>query len=150
MTPQALTDFLKNKIPLTRAIEIAVVSADPASVEIEAPLAPNINVHGTMFGGSAATLALLAAWSVLHLRLEAENIVGQLVIHKTDVEYLRPISGLARAVAMLDDADWSQFVTTLHRRGKARIAVTANVSSNGEIAARLSGQFVAILDKPSA
>ncbi|MCP8882392.1 thioesterase domain-containing protein [Devosia sp. XJ19-1] len=147
MTPAALADFLHEHIPLSRAMNVTAVRASVEEVVLEAPLEPNINVHGTMFGGSAATLGLLAAWSVLHLRLEAEGISNQLVIHRTEMEYLKPIAGTAQAVARLEGADWASFLHTLDRRGKARLKVNAALVFNGEPAARLAGEFVAILER---
>lgn len=60
MTPEALRTYLHDHIPLSRAMAVEVVEASANHVLLEAPLAPNINMHGTMFGGSSATLALLA------------------------------------------------------------------------------------------
>lgn len=147
MTPDALADYLHQHIPLSRAMDVSVVEASADMVAIDAPLAPNINVHGTMFGGSAAVLGLLAAWSVLHLRLEAEGIANQLVIHRTEMEYLKPISGTARAFARLDGADWKGFIHMLARRHKARLTVVAELLFEGEVAARLVGEFVAIVER---
>jgi thioesterase domain-containing protein len=147
MTPDALADYLHTHIPLSQAMAVSVVEASAQTVVIDAPLDPNINVHGTMFGGSAAVLGLLAAWSVLHLRLEAEGVPNQLVIHRTEMEYLRPISGAARAIARLDGSDWEVFSHTLERRGKARLKVATELWFGGEIAARLVGEFVAIVER---
>lgn len=147
MKPSALADFLHGKIPLSKAMDVSVVSASAEEVVLEAPLGPNINVHGTMFGGSVSTLGLLAAWSVLHLLLEAEGIANQLVIHKTEMEYLLPIPGCARAAARLEGADWGNFRQTLERRGKARLSVVSELLSDGNVAARLTGEFVAIVER---
>lgn len=147
MTPATLADYLHNHIPLSRAMDVSVAEASAEAVVIEAPLDPNINVHGTMFGGSAAVLGLLAAWSVLHIRLEAEGIANQLVIHRTEMDYLKPIAGTARAIARLEGADWPAFAHMLERRGKARLKVVAQLWFDGELAARLIGDFVAIVER---
>ncbi len=148
MTPDALADYLHKHIPLSRAMDVSVVNASADEVAFDAPLGPNINVHGTMFGGSAAVLGLLAAWSVLHLRLEAEGIANQLVIHRTEMEYLKPIAGTVRAVARLNGgADLAGFLNTLERRGKARLKVAAELWFGGEIVARLIGEFVAVAER---
>lgn len=145
MTPSALAAFLHEKIPLAKAMDVSVVSVSADGVVLEAPLDPNINVHGTMFGGSVATLGLLAAWSALHLRLEAEGIVNQLVIHRSSVDYLLPVRGSVRATAQVNTADWGSFRQMLERRGKARLSVVAELLSDGQVAARLTGEFVAIV-----
>ena len=56
MTPEALADYLYRHIPLARAMDVSVEEASAERVTVVAPLPPNINVHGTMFGGSAAVL----------------------------------------------------------------------------------------------
>ena len=43
---------LKEQVPLIAHMGIDVVSWDGATVVVEAPLEPNINTHGTAFGGS--------------------------------------------------------------------------------------------------
>jgi thioesterase domain-containing protein len=142
--PKALRTYLHDHIPLSRAMAVEVLEASATHVLLEAPLEPNINMHRTMFGGSAATLALLAAWSVIHLKLEAEGIAGQLVIHRTTTEYLLPITGLAQASAHLDDASWPGFLQTYKRRGRARLTVASELLFEGKVAGRLIGEFVAI------
>ena len=62
MTPAALETYLHDHIPLSRAMAVRVVTSAPGHVELAAPLEPNINVHGTAFGGSVSTLGVLAAW----------------------------------------------------------------------------------------
>lgn len=144
MTPAALRTYLYDHIPLSRAMAVEVLYASAAHVLLEAPLAPNINMHGTMFGGSGATLALLAAWSVVHLKLEAEGLTSKLVIHRTETEYLLPVEGTAQASARLDHLDWETFRHTYDRRGRARLTVTSELLYDGHVAARLIGEFVAI------
>ncbi|WP_338723503.1 YiiD C-terminal domain-containing protein [Devosia sp. XK-2] len=147
MTPAALTDYLHRHMPLSRAMAVTTIESSAEMVVLEAPLAPNINVHGTMFGGSVATLGLLAAWSVLHLGMEAAGLTGQLVIHRTSTDYLRPIEGIARAVAKPNNVDWGKLGLVLARRGKARLSATADIAVEDAVAARLDGIFVAIAER---
>jgi thioesterase domain-containing protein len=144
MTPSAFQTYLYTHIPLSRAMEVEVLEANAERVLIEAPLAPNINMHGTMFGGSVATLAILSAWSVAHLALESQGLAAQLVIHRSDIEYLHPVEGRAQASAKLVDLDWPKLMQAYERRGRARLKATSDVLFNGEAAARFSGEFVAI------
>ena len=59
-------------------MEVTVVEASLHQVVLSAPLAPNINHRETVFGGSASAVAILAAWSMLHLRLSAEGLGSRL------------------------------------------------------------------------
>ena len=141
MSAAALEAYLHANIPLTRAMAVSAVSVHAQGVTLSAPLDPNINVHGTAFGGSVSTLGVLAAWSVVHLRLEAEAVAAQLVIHRNETEFLAPITGRFEAEA------WIEFRTMLDRRGKARLSVTADLLFEGGVAARMTGEFVAIRDR---
>ena len=54
MNTNELETYLHQRIPLSRAMAVEVRSATPASVELFAPLAPNINHPATVFGASAS------------------------------------------------------------------------------------------------
>lgn len=141
----ALRRYLRDHIPLAAAMDIDVRAARADFVTLSAPLAPNINHRDTAFGGSVAALAILAAWSLLHLRLQAAGIAHRLVIQRSTVDYQRPIEGefTARATLAAPEA-WQPFVKQLARRGKARIAAAAAVEYDGAIAAGFGGDFVAL------
>ena len=124
---------------------VAVQSADETAVVLQAPLEPNINHRETVFGGSASALAILAGWSLLHVRLRAEGLMGRLVIQRSTMDYLQPMAGEFRARAQLGEpARWPQFTQLLERRGRARLTVTATVEHAGAVAGRFSGEFVAL------
>ena len=145
VSPRELERYLHEHIPLSRAMAASVVAVLRDEVSLAAPLAPNINHRDTVFGGSAAALAMLAGWSLLHVRLRAEGSEARLVIQRNTMEYQRPIAGDFTARAALEHPQrWQQFMATLARRGKARIVVTALLEQGGQIAGRLSGEFVAL------
>jgi len=126
---------------------VRVVSIADDAVVLSAPLAPNTNHHATVFGGSAAALAMLAAWSLLHTRLRAAGVSSRLVIQRSSLEYLRPMAGefIARAT-LATMPDWVRFNAALARRRPARISVQTVIEHAGEIAVRFTGEFVAVSD----
>lgn len=70
MPVNKLEQYLHEHIPLSKAMQVTVVSVAEAAVVLSAPLAPNINHRDTLFGGSALAIAILAAWSLLYTRLQ--------------------------------------------------------------------------------
>lgn len=145
LLPLELEQYLHAHIPLSKAMAVEVVSITDSAVLLRAPLAPNTNHRETVFGGSVSALAILAAWSLLHVRLRAAGIANRLVIQRNTVEYLRPLPGGFTARATLGGKEqWARFSATLARRRKARIAVTATLEHGGEVAATFSGEFVAL------
>ena len=144
MTPEALQTYLHDHIPLSRAMAVQVLSIEPDQVVLGAPLEPNINHRDTVFGGSASAVAILSAWSLLHLRLTAAGFPSRVVIQRNSMDYLAPISGSFTATASLDaNANWDSFTRMLGRKGLARITVQSDLHYNGELAGHLQGEFVA-------
>jgi thioesterase domain-containing protein len=144
MIAAELETFLHDHIPLSRAMAVRVASVSQDRVMLEAPLAPNINHHDTVFGGSAASVATLAAWSLLHVRLAALGLATQLVIQRSTMNYLLPMAGDFTAVAALDDAlAWDAFMRMLTRRGRGRIKLGAVLECAGQRAGVFEGEFVA-------
>jgi thioesterase domain-containing protein len=145
LQPAELEQYLHRHIPLSRAMAVTVESVSPLSVVLRAPLPPNINHHDTVFGGSAASVALLAGWSLLHVRLRAPGLASRLVIQRHSMEHERPIDGAFTARAQLDESDcWEPFLKMLSRRGKARVTVSTLLEQSGERVGRLVGEFVAL------
>jgi thioesterase domain-containing protein len=145
MDIHALRTYLHEHIPLSKAMGVDVVEATAEGVALSAPLSPNINHRETVFGGSAAAVALLAAWSLLYLRLREVDMSCRLVIHKSAVVYEKPMAGtfFARTVAP-DAAAWHRFVSVLARRHRARIVMRSVLSCDGVQAGELEGEFVAL------
>ena len=140
-----LETFLRSRIPLSAAMAVEVRTASPAVVVIFAPLAPNLNHRDTAFGGSVSALAILAAWSVLYVRMQVEGLEGRIVIRRNAMSYDRPIADDFTALATAPDAtDWARFRATLARNRTARIRVCAWIESGGERAGKLEGEFAVI------
>jgi thioesterase domain-containing protein len=144
MQPPELAQYIHERIPLSQAIGVSVVSIADDAITLQAPLEPNLNHRQTVFGGSASALAILASWALLHVRLQSEGIADRLVIQRNVMEYQHPILGQFTARSMLERPEgWKEFTTMLARRGKARITVLAVLEHMGRVAGRFSGQFVA-------
>ena len=144
MQPPDLAQYIHRQIPLSKAMGISVVSVAADAVTLQAPLEPTLNHRQTVFGGSASALAILASWSLLHVRLNSEGIAARLVIQRNTMEYEHPILGEFTARSMLEHPEsWKPFTALLARRGRATITVLAVLEHMGRVAGRFSGQFVA-------
>lgn len=150
----AVEKYLHHKIPISVRMGVRVRLATLERVDLWLPLQPNINHEETVFGGSAAAAATLAAWTLLHLRLAQTGSEAQLVVQRITMEYRKPIEGDFEATCTFSDAQaWGRFRRTLERRGKARLAMTAQLvlaaagpgaSHSGGLCAAFAGEFVAL------
>jgi thioesterase domain-containing protein len=147
---QELEQYLHECIPLSRAMQVSVLELSRDCAVLAAPLAPNVNHRGTVFGGSACTLSTLAAWSLLYCRLKGNQPAASLVLQRNSMSFERPIAGAFSARASLaPSAAWPEFLRTLERRGRARIGVGAQLLCDGEPAGHFFGDFVALAEAPA-
>jgi thioesterase domain-containing protein len=143
MTASALEAYLHEHIPLTAAMELRVVRCDDTGIALAAPLPPNSNHRGTVFGGSLASLATLAAWAVVHTGLRRAGLEARVVVQSSQIEYLLPATGEFVATCNApSEAEWARFVAMVTRKGRGRLALSVEVVSEGGTVARLTGSFV--------
>lgn len=145
MNPLTLEHYLHEHIPLSKAMHVSVIEAAEEGVVLSAPLTPNINHTESVFGGSASASAILAAWSLIHVRLKNAGIVSSIVIQSNVMNYKRPIYGTFKSRSFINDPKaWEKFMNTLLRRGRARISVSSVLEYDGQNAGNFEGRFVAI------
>lgn len=124
---------------------VRVKIGTPGRVELTAPLAPNINHHETVFGGSASALATLSAWTLVHIGLRHANVNATTVIQRNIMSYEEPIHGDFSAVCtLIDDGAWERFLKTIDRRGRGRITMNAHLIFENRQVASFEGDFVAL------
>lgn len=141
-----LADFLATHVPITRHLGLSVDGYDGDELICRLPLAPNVNDKGTAFGGSLYTLCVGAAWGMMYLRCrERGEDISNLVIANGAIAYLSPVRGdcEARCVAPATDV-WQTFFDQAKERGRAKIELAAEVLSDGQVAARFSGQYALV------
>jgi thioesterase domain-containing protein len=140
-----IEQYLHRHIPLTAAMGVRVKIALPGRVELTAPLAPNINHHETVFGGSASALATLSAWTLVHIGLRHAGVEATTVIQRNVMSFEEPIHGDFSAVCtLMDDAAWQRFLKTIDRRGRGRITMNAHLRFDDRQVASFEGDFVAM------
>jgi thioesterase domain-containing protein len=149
MSPEAFTEYLHRNIPLTAAMQLRVLRGDEHGIELAAPLAPNRNHRDTAFGGSLATLGIVAGWTLLQQGLEREGLEARIVVQKSECEFLQPVAAEFFAESRLPAEEWPRFLATLRKRGRARITVHSTLRSAGQEVVRHSGTFVALAGEPT-
>lgn len=126
-------------------MRVRVVEPGPERVVLEAPLEPNANHQSTAFGGSVSTLATLSGWALVHGRLREDGHTAQVVIQRSTIEYLFPVSTAFRAVCeSVDEVDWRRLQRALERFGRARVRTPVRVEAGDRIVARFEGAYVAL------
>lgn len=150
ITCTEVEQYLHEHIPLSKKMAVSVVSID-GGVTLAAPLLPNINHRSTVFGGSISALAILSAWTLIHVRFQELSLASRIVIQSNSVKYIKPIEGDFQAVCIApSQQNWDRFVTTVVRKGKGRILLDAEIYFDGAIAGTFQGEYVALKLKANA
>ena len=95
--------------------------------------------------GIAFRHAMRAEGIAFRHAMRAEGLATRLVIQSNTMDYLLPILGdfTARS-ALAEPEQWPRFLRMFARMGRARLRVTAQLESDGQVAGRLTGEFVAL------
>lgn len=129
-------------IPLARHIGVRVVEFDGRTLVLSAPLAANSNHKGTAFGGSLFSLAVLAGWGLLTLKLAERGVEGELVVQESRVSYLLPVTGELVARASLPQGrELDRFLIAVDRYRKGRVRLDVSIEHDGREAVRFEGTF---------
>jgi thioesterase domain-containing protein len=89
----------------------------------------------------------LAAWGLVTLRLHAAGLAAEVYVADSTIRYRKPLyADLVAEARLRDAADWDGFVAALRSRGRAGIALTAQVPlPEGGVAATFEARFAAIV-----
>lgn len=138
-----IQELFHSKIPITRAMGVRAEDYDGERLIISAPLEANVNHLGTAFGGSLNALAVLSGYGLLWLELQDTEC--HIVIRDSSISYERPVRGEIRAICVRPSEETlAEFKKNFHKKGKARIALTATIEHEGITAVRFEGTFVAM------
>ena len=147
--PATLAAFFAEHLPLAGAMGVRVDEATPRQVSLRVPLSPNLNHHGTAFGGSISAAGILAGWSLLHLRLlDAGLPEAAVVVGDSRTRFRRPVEADFSVVCEYgDEAGWAEFLGDLRTLGRGRVTLRTTLIVPGQArpAAVHEGLFVATL-----
>lgn len=129
-----------NDIPVSKAMAIKIFQYTGRSIELTAPLARNINVHGTMFAGSIYTLATLCGWGLIQLQQREREIEGSIVLAEGSIQYLQPIIKEPRATVAMKDVSGN--FAALNQGKNAHLSLEVQVLDGEKLAAVFNGRYV--------
>lgn len=141
-----LEKFLYQQIPLVKTMGVQIVEATDHVVKLKAPLEPNHNHLGTVFGGSTYSLSVLACYTWLFNVLHNQNLPAHVVIKNGQMKYSRPVDGEFTSICHSPtNEDFEKFFRTLKKRHKAPIFLQSEIQVNSQVAGLFTGEFIAKL-----
>lgn len=128
-------------IPLAGAMGIQVVEFAQNRLVVEAPLAPNINMHGSAFAGSLYGVCALAGWGMLWLQLRQRALEGSILLAEARISYARPVVATIRCACEFDPAPHERQLERLADSGKGVFLLETQVRAADQVAVRFEGRY---------
>ena len=139
---------LKEQVPLITHMGIDVISWDGSTVVVEAPLEPNLNTHGTAFGGSLYCVGAMTGWSALHLTLMDAGHLPSVWLAKGEVAYLKPVRGTLRAQTTISAEQREQILQGYEEKGRVKATIDVLIREGSDEAVKLSAVYAAMKQDP--
>lgn len=137
-----LTKTWQQTIPVSQFMQLAIDSFDGNEFICKAPMAPNLNLHQTMFAGSIYTLATLTGWGMLYLQLRALGLHGDQVLANADIRYIKPVTAAPSARCVLQHCVGD--LQPLAQRRKVVQNIRVQILSAGEVCAEFHGRYAVL------
>jgi len=150
MTADQLERYLHTNIPLSRHMDLRVRSADRERLLLHLPLAPNVNPHGTVFGGALAAVGLVGGWMLLHAAFARAGLETKLVGKEGRTEFLAPATADCTVEASCAGDELDALIAYFRQHGRARQAVTTVIRVGDVEVARHHGVYTALLPETPA
>lgn len=145
MTEHEIKEYLYNNIPLAKAMNVEVINVSKYSLTLKAPLSNNSNMHGTAFGGSLSSIALLTGWSLIHSQITDQWLpAGDLVIAEANILFEKPVATDLVAQAKLDQPSFVSFIEKYKEKGRAKLTVEIEVLTDKGTGCRTTGTYAFI------
>lgn len=139
---------LRSQVPLIAHMGVDVISWDGRTVVVEAPLAPNLNTHGTAFGGSLYNVAAMTGWSAVHLTLMDAGHTPSVWVVKGEIEYKTPVRGVLRGSATVSDEVRAHLIAGYENKGRVKVAIDVLIREGEQDAVLFKGVFAAMAADP--
>lgn len=144
MNADDLNRYLRAHIPLSVHMGMEVVLLEPARVQVLLPLAPNLNPHGTVFGGALAALGLATGWMLLHAAFARADLAVKLVGKQSECLFLAPATTDSIAEACCAEIDLDLLLARFRDQGRARQEVETVIRVGDIDVARHRGVYSAL------
>jgi len=124
-----LQNKIRKTIPVSEAMQFSIAELDSGSILVQAPLAPNVNIHGTGFAGSIYSIAVLAGWGLSTHIMGVLGMDGELVVSKAEIRYRAPVTGMIECRTVASEAERKEFQDSFNGTGKGKLSLRIEVGN---------------------
>lgn len=129
------------EIPLAAAIGIEIATSTDDELTVHAPMAANVNVHGTAFAGSLFSVAVLAGWGAVWLALRRAGLKGRIVVIDSAIRYRKAVTGDILCRGRTEPVALAAALEALRTSGRATLTVACAIDCRGMRAVDFTGDY---------
>jgi thioesterase domain-containing protein len=134
-------------IPLAAAMQLEVAERSDDELLVRAPLAPNVNVHGTAFAGSLYSICVLTGWGAVWIALRQHALPGRIVVASARIEYRKAVAGDIICCCRLPAAARREAAEQLAATRRATLPLECSIDASGARAVDFSADYVVHLPR---
>ena len=136
--------------PLSKTMNVRVISFDQHALVTRTSLSPNTNIHNTAFAGSLYAIESLTAWGLLYLELHQGGFEASIIHARGNIEFDAPVRDDIIAVSNFGGNE--HIFDELRTTGKARLTLATEVfaasdTKRANVASRFEGLYVVRLNR---
>jgi thioesterase domain-containing protein len=135
---------LHREMPISVPMGMRGVSWKDRRLAMQMPLAPNRNHQYSAFAGSLNALCTVVGWGTVFLLVREEGRVGNIVIRRGSIRYLRPVRTdeiIAQGLPLDPDGE-TFFFELLRSKGRSKIDVSAEIADAEGPLVSFTGSYV--------
>ena len=129
-----------------RQMGIRVHKSGAEGLIMRLPLSPNLNHQKTAFAGSLNALCTIAGWGYVFLLLREFGRHGSIVIHRSSIKYLEPVtsSEIYAHCRPVNDSERQHFLDMLDDKGQTKLELSVEVAGREGPAVSFKGSYVVL------
>ena len=132
---------LQQQLPLIEHMGIDIVSWDGEVVRVRAPLAPNLNVHGTAFGGSLFSVGAMTGWSAVLLTFMDAGHSPHVWLADSRIDFILPVRGDLNAEARIGTEWRQQLLQEFESTGRVNVNLDVTLPEAQVCAVRMQAHY---------
>jgi thioesterase domain-containing protein len=137
---------LEREIPMSAQMGIRVHNNGPTGLVMRLPLTPNRNHQQTAFAGSLNALCTIAGWGYTYLLLRELGRHGNIVIHRSSIKYLEPVtsSEIYAHCHEVAASEKQHFLEMLDDKGQTKLELAVEIAGSDGPAVSFKGSYVVL------
>jgi len=141
---------IEHAIPMCAMMGIEVDSYGQHGLTLRGPLKRNTNHQATAFAGSLNALCTMAGWGYVFLLHRLHGMVGNIVICRSSIKYLKPVASdpIYACCHHVGDRQRDYFLEMFRAKGQSKIDIRVEIMSAEVTAVAFSGAYV-ITERPA-